>query len=308
MNKAVRKEHPNTVNMLLNPKMFNGRNEGRIAPLFLSLTFIFLPLLIFGKLLFSLIIYFGLNVVWIILFVYLFYCWRVIAKLLLREKERVERFKTEQLHKYISVSEVSSIKYIHDDGCVEYINGDISYYLICKNGNKPDPLLRAQDLDKFFSLAANYKINIYVLNIINSESLSKKYENIATFKNKGIAQNMLDIVDYNKKYVEDNTLLMWTVYEISGSYHDKVKIKNIIKNGLNILHQKIYKEAVLADKKSVSFILNRTLTTDVDFEEIFVSKFGKGDYYTSKVLGYDIDLVENKKDKQGEGLEWIPKL
>lgn len=312
MTKEIERKRPNTVNMLLNPKVFNGRNEGRTAPLFAALFFIFLPLILLGKYIILLFITFGSKVIILSILIYLFYCWKVIAKLLLREKERVLRFQNEQINKYSSISDITYIKRIYDDGCIEYLNGNISYFIVCKNGNKSDPIIRGKELEKFFSLISEFKFNIHVLNIVDTNPLSKRYENIATFKDRNIAESMMEIIDYNKKYVDDNSLIVWTIYEITGTKYEKIKVKNIIQNSLNLLNNRIYREAQAADKQLASYILNRIMTTEINFDEIFTNRYCKGEYYRNKIIGYDTDYMPNSKNKENiykeDILEWIPKL
>lgn len=311
MKKEVEKHRPDTVNMLLNTKMFNGRNEGRTGPLFLTLLLVFAPLVLLLNVIISFMMTFGIKpVLTIFIPLYLFYCWKVIARLLLREKERTERFKKEQLEKYTKIDDITAVRRIHNDGCVEYINGDISYFIVCKNGNKADPIIRAAELERFFNAVSEFPIDIHVFNMSDSSTLSERYKNIAAFSDMGIARDMLEIVDYNKKYVEDNSLVTVTVFELKGQRHERVSVKSVSESGCAMLDKKTYREAVKADKALAAYVLNRTLTSDVDFDDIFMGRFSKGEYYSNKILGYDIDYKPKEKffrKESGEGFEWMEK-
>lgn len=49
----------------------------------------------------------------------------------------------------------------------------------------------------------------------------------------------------------------------------------------------------------------------MDFDDIFMSRFAKGEYYDNKILGYDIDYRDEKptiKNESEEELVWIEKL
>jgi len=311
LKKEVEKHRPDTVNMLLNPKMFNGRNEGRTGPLFLTLVLVFAPLFLLLNVLISFMSVFGIkNVLLIFIPIYILYCFKIIAVFMLREKQRTERFKKEQLEKYTKIDDITGVKRIHNDGCVEYVNGDISYFIVCKNGNKADPIERASELEKFFSCISDYPVDIHIFNLSDSSTLSERYKNIASFKDSKIARDMLEIIDYNKKYVEDNSLITVTVFEIKGHRHEKVGIKSIQESGCRILDKKTYIEALAADKALASFVLNRTLTTDVDFEDIFMGRFSKGEYYSNKILGYDTEYKPKESPAQQESeeiFEWMEK-
>ncbi|MBR1445420.1 MAG: hypothetical protein IJ583_18010 [Firmicutes bacterium] len=312
MKKEVEKYRPDTVNMLLNPKMFNGRNEGRTAPLFLTLLLIFSPLILLLNTLLSLMASFGVKpVLWVFVPLYLFYCWKVIARVMLREKERTERFKREQLEKYTKIDDITGVRRIHPDGCVEYANGDISYFLYCKNGNKADPIVRASELEKFFTTISDFPVDIHIFNLSDSSTLSERYKNISAFSDSRIARDMLEIIDYNKKYVEDNSLVTVTIFELKGQRHERAALKARIESGCKMLDKKTYREVIAADKELASFVLNRTLTSDVDFEDIFMGRFSKGEYYSNKILGYDMEYKPKKKEIESESegeFEWIEKL
>lgn len=311
MKKEVEKHRPDTVNMLLNPKMFNGRNEGRTGPLFLTLVLVFGPLILLLNALISIMAVLGIKPVLIIFIpMYLLYCWKVIARLMLRKKERTERFKKEQLEKYTKIDDITNVKRIHNDGCVEYINGSIFYFLVCKNGNKADPIIRAPELEKFFSVISDFPFDIHIFNLLDSSALAERYKNISVFSDSGIAGDMLEIVDYNKKYVEDNSLVTVTVYEIKGQRHERALVKNVLESRRRILDKKTYREAAMSDRDLASFVLNRTLTSDVDFEDIFMGRFSKGEYYSNRILGYDINYEPKEKiskKESGESFEWMAK-
>lgn len=312
MKVKLEKHRPDTVNMLLNPKMYSGKSEGRTGPLLVALTLIFLPLFFSFNIILNLIMIYGLlKVLAVIIPLYLIYIWKVIAKILLREKERVERFKREKIEKYVSVDDITNISKIYKDGCIEYINGDISYFIICKNGNKADPIYRATEIEKFFTSISRFKFNIHILNQADSSTLSSRYSNIAIFKDKSIARDMLEIIDYNKKIVEDNSLITLTVFEIKGRISDKVNIKKVLENSVRILNNKVYRLAVIADDETAAFLLNRTLMTDINFNDIFLRRFSKGEYYQNKILGYDIDYITKKNNKEKiikEEFEWMEKF
>lgn len=312
MKVKLEKHRPDTVNMLLNPKMYSGKSEGRTGPLLAALALIFLPLFFSFNIILNLIMIYGLlKVLALIIPLYLIYIWKVTAKILLREKERVERFKREKIEKYVSVDDITNISKIYKDGCIEYINGDISYFIICKNGNKADPIYRATEIEKFFTSISRFKFNIHILNQADSSTLSSRYSNIAIFKDKSIARDMLEIIDYNKRIVEDNSLITLTVFEIKGRISDKVNIKKVLENGVRILNNKVYRLAVIADDEAAAFLLNRTLMTDINFNDIFLRRFSKGEYYQNKILGYDIDYITKKNNKEKiikEEFEWMEKF
>ncbi len=296
--KEIQRFKPDTVNMLLNPKMFSGRHEGRTTPWLLTLILIIAPILIFSNQLLYLILAYRAKALILIIPIYIFYCFRIIAVFILREKERLARYKKEQVQKYTHLDELTTIKRIHQDGCIEYYNGTVSYFVYCKNGNRADPLARSSGIEKFLITCQDYNVNVYVYNVVDATTIENRYKNISIYTNKTIAKDTLEIMDYNKKYVEDNSLVTVTVFELHGQLNSKVMMKGVLTDAIRNL-DKSYREAKIADVNLANYILNRNLCTNIDYRNLFMKRYAKGNYYRNKVVSYDKPYVdENDKISQ----------
>lgn len=311
MKKEVKRMQPETANFLLSPSTQTGKSEGRVGTFMLAIFIIVAPPILLGSLIIGLVMAFGTWLLWIIIPLYIYYIWRVVAKLLLHEKERLARFKKEQISKYQSLEELTTVKRIHSDGAVEYINGQVSYFILCKNGNKSEPLQRAPSIERFLMTLQHFTVSIYLLNIVDSSTLSNRYSSISAYENKTIAKNMFEMINYNKKYVEDNSLVTYTIFEIKSVFSDKQLIKGTITDAIGLLTNRIYREVIIADDDLANYILNRTLCTNVDYKSLFMKRNAKGVYYKNKILGYDMEYeeVQTQTEQKGEeDLPWIPKL
>lgn len=310
MKKEVENLRPDTVNMLLNPKNITGRNEGRLAPFILTVALIFLPIVFLSSYLLAAGAAFGYGKVFgIFIPLYIFYSWRIVAIILLNEKERLKQYKKEQIDKYQKLDEITSISRIHGDGAVEYSHGIVSYFILCKNGNKADTINRAKSISKFMETLSNYEIGIHALNIIDSTPLSNRYKRISNYTNKELAKHVLDIINFNKKYVEDNSLVTVTVFQITGRMADRQLIKNSINSSIQLLSPPTYREVTIADDHLSNYILNRCMTSNVDYSALFMEKYAKNTYYKNKVLGYDLEenTVTNQTEKEKIEYPWMQK-
>ena len=283
------KHKPDTVNMLLNPKVFHGYHEGRILPLFLSLVLLAIPILLPLNFHIAFIYRYGGKYLWLAIPLYLYYAFRVIAKINLREKERVTRFKSELKEKYKQPEKLTLIKRLHNDGAIEYYSGAVSYLVVCYNGNSSDPLTRSREIDKFLTTLSDYNVDMRVFNVTDTGSLNSRYRNIHLFPSKHIAKDMLDIVDYNKKYVEDSSLLVVTVYEIRGRNTQRVVMHRAIESSLRTISTSSYRSVYLADYKMAEYYINREMFTSVNFKKLMHTRHAANEYYGSRVLGYDIE-------------------
>lgn len=315
MKKEVDRMRPDTVNMLLNIKMQTGKAEGRLGAFMATLGLIVVPIVLFGGIILRLCAIFGTGLVLgISIPLYIWYIWRVVAKILLHEKERLKEFKKKQISKYEAVEDITNIRRIHPDGAVEYANDYVSFFVVCKNGNRADPILRGVVIEKFLTIVSKYNVSVHVLNMTDSTPLSNRYNLISNYSNKKIAKNMFDMINYNKKYVEDNSLITHTIFEVSSMSQDRFIMKGVLEDSLNMLNGKTYREAVLADAQLANKILNRLMCTNVDFTSLFMKRYAKGQYYGNKVLGYDLP-IEVKQDKhaktynktEGDEFPWMTK-
>lgn len=315
MKKEVDKMRPDTVNMLLNVKMQTGKAEGRIGSFMITLLLIGAPIILFGSIILRLCLIFGTGLVLgISIPIYIWYIWRVVAKLLLHEKERLKEFKKKQISKYESVEDVTTIRRIHPDGAIEYSNNHISFFVICKNGNKADPIIRGAVIDKFLNVLSKYNVSIHVLNMIDSTPLSNRYNLISNYSNKKIAKNMFDMINYNKKYVEDNSLITHTIFEVNSLSQDRFIMRGLLEDSMNMLNGKTYREAVVADADLANKVLNRLMCTNVDFRSLFMKRYAKGQYYNNRILGYDLPIeikqekyVKTNNEVKGDEFPWMTK-
>lgn len=303
-NEQDRKHKPATVNMLLNPKVFHGYHEGRMSPYILTLVLLIVPILVPLNFHIAFIYKYGGGFLWIAIPLYLFYAFRVIAKINLREKERVARFKSELVEKYKKPEKLTSIKRLHNDGAIEYYSGNLSYLVVCYNGNSSDPLSRSKELDKFLTTLSDYSVDVRVFNITDTGSLNSRYGNIHLFPSKNIAKDMLDIVDYNKKYVEDSSLLVVTVYEVRGRNTQRVIMRGAIESSLRTLSTSSYRSVYLADYKMAEYFINREMFTAVSFKKLMHTRHATNEYYGSKVIGYDMEYsAQNLKNNTDDSEE-----
>jgi len=305
MQKEFGKEHkPDTVNMLLNPKVFHGYHEGRISPYILTLVLLIVPILVPLNYHIAFTYRYGGKYLWIATPLYLLYAFRVIAKINLREKERIARFKSELVEKYKKPEQLTAIKRLHNDGAIEYYSGVVSYLVVCYNGNSSDPLSRSKELDKFLTTLSDFYVDARVFNITDTGSLNSRYSNIHLFPSKNIAKDMLDIVDYNKKYVEDSSLLVVTVYEVRGRNTQRVVMRGAIESSLRTLSTSSYRSVYLADYNMAEYFINREMFTAVSFKKLMHTRHATNEYYGSKVIGYDIEYSpENIKNTTDESEE-----
>jgi len=296
---------PKVINMLLNPERFNGYHQGRITPILTTLAFIILPIFFFIKFILEAVYRYGLkNTLSIAVPFYIFYIWRVVARNLLEESKRVKLYRKKLQAKYDKPKDLNRIKRVHPDGCIEYFNGDIFYILVCENGNKMDNIVKAIDIDKFLTLFSDYSVNIHVYNIIEKGTLDAKYAGIKQFKDKESSKVFLDIIDHNSKYTDDRSLNTVTLFCIGGRLSDKYAIKELLPSGISLLKRYAFKSV---DRANSEVWIGLDLGVFVSVDELVFSRFASGQYFDSKVLSYDKDIVQAQEVQYVERKEFTQK-
>lgn len=116
---------------------FHGEHEGHLGPTLKFLLIEGVPLLlwVYIGLLVPTFLFFPLRVMWLV---------RVGSIILGREKNRLMQLRKQISDDYASIYELPHIKTIHLDGCIEYVNGVVTYAVIAVNGTIYNPTPRTQ--------------------------------------------------------------------------------------------------------------------------------------------------------------------
>lgn len=295
-------DEPTTVNMLLDIEKVYGESNRRLTPIIITLCVAGAPLLLYGTYL--------IQVVPMWVFVIFEIIWAVRWAMIIvgEEQKRLAEFKKICYDKYSTMYELLNIKYIHEDGLIEYINGQVAYLIICENGNKGDDVIKSQMTRSILtSLTQSYTVNVYVQNFDAGEILESRYNNIKSFKNRAAMKDCMDMVQYNIKLASDNSFLTRTVIAVKGRRNEYKNMKYTIDGVLNSPEARNYKSMRYADEEEVKRILSYDLDAHVDYEDLLMNRYGSDNYDVSKVLSYDKDinleaLMEQKENyEEGEG-------
>lgn len=287
----------NVSTTLLNPDKWDGRYERRAGPLIKALALIATPIIPITNICLWLIKLFGLLPVLVpTIIIYIYYTWRIIAIVLLDEKERLKQFKYNLYNKYEEPENMFKIQSLYDDGCIEYVNGDGGYMVVCHNGEEIDERLKSMQIAKFLETLDDCSVDILILNDDDSNLLDSRYSSFNLFDEIETAKVFLDIVEYNKKYISKNSLVITTVFIIRNRFQYKTKLKNTIEYAMKNFTDDIYKKFYIANQSEVESILKRDSTVYFDFENIIETKYATDEYYSSKVLAYSQAAFDKAKE------------
>lgn len=284
-----------TIGMLLNINHFYGQSESRLGPTLITVCAICAPILIY--------VYFSLfNYIPIWLFVpfEIFFAIRMVMIIPGREGYRVNIFRRRLHDNYTPTAKLLNIKTIHEDGCIEYLNGNIMYLVCCFNNTSADVVQRSIRLRKFLtSLLGEYVFDIYIHNLVDSPALRNYYDKVQTFERNDSAVNFVKIIDHSIKKTTDGSMIQATIYAIKGKRSDWKDIKHQIDIACASSNAKVYKSVSrVNDAEVINDILNRNIDSVINIDDLLRRKYQTGDYDTSKVIAYD--LPEDKIVVQGK--------
>lgn len=274
-----------TIGMLLDIEHLYGQHEGRTSPVLLTLMLILSPILLY--------IYFGAYMfipIWLFSIVWVFFAIRIIMIIPGRESARVAAYKRQLNDTYMSTADLLNVKTIHEDGCIEYVNGRICYLVSCFNGTSDDKVQRSIRLRKMLeSMIGDYEFDTYIYNVNDVPALRAYYDKVSNFERNESASNFVKMIDHNIELTSDTSTVQCTVYAVKGFRSDWKIIKSQIDSTLSSRLINCYKHvSILSEVNAVNEILNRDIDSIINIPELLRRKYSTGQYGSSKVLMYDL--------------------
>lgn len=279
-----------TIGMLLDIEHFNGENTGRLAPLLSCLLLIAAPILFY--------VWSGLFYyipVWLFTPLEIFFSIRVVLKIKGRENYRLNLYRKQLNDNYLAIADMNRIKTVQENGCLEYLDNKVHYFIIGFNGTIAEPLKHSALLSEFLTtLIDNYDYNIYIQNITDTSMLSRYYDKVNRFQRNSSASNFVEILDYDKQLTADTSLVQATIIELIASRSEWKVLQQHIQAVLRDYTLAVFKTVYLVtDQQEINAIINRDIDSVVNIDELLRIHYKTEDYKGSHVLTYDVEGKSN---------------
>lgn len=285
---------PEKTIMLLDIDHFYGESEGRLGPTLKFLIIGLGPILVwvYTGFLLPVWLFWPLEVIWLV---------RVGLITLGREKERLAQYRRQLNDDYSSSEELLRIKTVHDDGCVEYVNGRVTYFMVATNGTSYDTIARSKMIREFLTQFSNqFDIDIYAQNITELKSLEDRYSNVKLFTDEEAAKDFIDIIDHNRSVVYSGSRLVRLVIAVKASRSYWTEVRDTCKQACYSAAAKAFKNIHLASREEVLEIINTDVRTYVDVDGILQKKYATHNYFGSRVLYFGDKPEDKGPDTSGE--------
>ena len=282
-----------TIDMLLDVDHYYGEHEGSMGNKIIYLLVAGIPLVLY--------IYFGLfYVIPTAVFIPIWFVYAIRMALLIigDESTRLKYFRKMIHDVFSSLYDILRITRVHEDGLIEYLGGTVTYLVVAYNGNDEDRMRHAATMAKFIeSCAGDRDYDIYIQNIVETQSLRERYKNVKLFGDIQAAQDFVDIIDYNSQMVEENSTLQKIVFAFKGSKSDWKEMKMSIDGAIHSKSSKCFKTVYrVTDKDECEEIMSRDLDGIISISEIMRKKYCTNNYFGSKVLCYDDNKTQTKSN------------
>lgn len=285
------------VAMLLDIDTFYGESEGRLGPWVKMLCIGLLPIFLWA--------WFSLPIPWFILWPFeVIWFIRVAMITIGREKQRLAQFRKQLNDDYSSISELLRIKAIHQDGCVEYTNGRIAYFLVAANGTFYDPLARSKTVREFFGqLGGDFDIDIYIQNVTELKSLEQRYNNVKLFVDSEAAKDFIDIIDHNRGVVYSESRLTRVVFAVKSYKSNWTAVRDSCKQACYSAASRAFKDVHIATAEEVQELVDTDVRGYVDINGVLQQKYATHQYHGSRVLffGEEPVIEEDPRNMEERG-------
>lgn len=283
-----------TINMLADIDHFYGQSEGRLMPWLLTLGMSGFPVVIYFY------YFYGFVPLWVFAIPWVFFTMRAVMIIPGREKERKKNFYKIKNDLYTSTADQSNVKTIHEDGCIEFLNGEICYCIQTYNGTIMDDIAWTQKVTGFIEKVKDFDHDIAIHNIEETSTLEERYKNIKVFKESSYAQDYIDIIDHNRKLVIVSTMLLRTTFIVRSTKLHYTELRNTVQEAISLQNAKAFKIIKVADKKEAEELCSRDIGGYINSSELLERKYFTGTYYGSKVIGVDDsnEIRQNAEDKR----------
>ena len=251
----------------------------------------------------------------LLLVVCLFWAVRVTLIVMGRERQRLQNFKKQRDDAYALADSMSNVRTIHPQGCIEYVNGGVGFFVVTYNDSSGDVLAKSKQIDRFINLAVGkHPFDIYIQNINDTKALDNRYSKVTLFTDDEAAHAFMDIIDYNSKLVSSCSTLTRNILFVCGSKYQWKDILSDIETALNSEAARIFRLAYLVtNKEEIEDIISRDIDGCINLDEMLQKKYYTGDTHKSKIISYDFQDVkdytkENRQKEEEDVTGFLPRM
>lgn len=295
------KEQKDKVNVLLNVDNFYGQYTGNLGRLLLFSVAACAPFLLYALVLMNFIPFRIFIVPYILYVIYM-------ALLIIgRQRERVEAFIKQRNDEYATATDLIRIADIHDDGLVEYVDGNVCYIISAFGYSYLNDHAYSKDMEVFLSkFTPFYNVSVHGHLVYDEYGTTQEdLEKLVVYEDKDFLKERLDFYKYQDQYSKENTRLYRLNFVIQDYKTNWTKLKKYIDSILESEVAALFDTVYVCSREQAISVISRDMCMYVDLGEMLRAKHSSDKYFGSKILYFDDEipdeLVEHQYDMSEEG-------
>lgn len=277
------------INTLLNIDSVFGEYEGRVLPIILMIMCGAAPLLAWLFLLQGTPIKFT----WVLIFDLLF-SGRMALIILGKEKEKLRFYEQQKSDEYKSAEELIHVKYITEDGLIEYDNGRVGFLIegYLREYLTDDKL--SVDMENFMNELDNngWQWDLFMHNTVDELLCEDSLPNLERYTDDEVIRERISFYSYQDEWSRTHTGLYKIIFLVTCAKFNWKKLKANLDELITSELANVFNDVKICDYDEVIDTFNRDICGFADINKMLVQKYDNDEYYSSKVLWYDDNIPQ----------------
>lgn len=288
-------KNKDNINTLLNIDSVFGEYEGHVLPIVLTIAAAAVPIFIWLFLLQGTFIRFW----WVLIFDAL---WTGRWALILIGKERIkmQMYMQQRQDAYKSADELVHIQHIHEDGLIEYDNGQVAYIIsgFIKGYLTDDKL--SVDMENFMNELDVWNWDMLMHNTVDEVLCENDLPKLKRYTDKEVIKERIEFYNYQDEWSRTHTSLYRMSFLVTAAKYNWKKMRSHLDELVSSEMALMFNEIEILDYDGVIDLLNRDICGFVDITNMLIKKYDNEEYHKSKVLWYDDKIPESATEGREE--------
>lgn len=280
-------KNKDNINTLLNIDSVFGEYEGHVLPIILTIVAAAIPIFLWLFLLQGTFIRF-----WWVLIFDLLWTGRWALILIGKEKVKMQMYMQQRVDAYKSADELVHIQHIHEDGLIEYDNGQVAYIIsgFVKGYLTDDKL--SVDMENFMNELDAWDWDILMHNTVDEILCENDLPKLRRYTDKEVIKERIEFYNYQDEWSRTHTSLYRISFLVTATKYNWKKLKSHLDELVSSELALMFNEIAVLNYDEVIDLLNRDICGFVDITNMLISKYDNDEFYGSKVLWHDDQIPE----------------
>ena len=288
------KNEKNKINVLLNIDNYFGEHRGRLGPVLKYLAVTAAPVLLYVLL---------QNVFYFISFrVFLLFeiLYAIVMALLIigRQEERVRAYRKTLNGDYDTIDSLMRIVNVHEDGLLEYMNGDVCYIVSGYTRAFEDDGDFSEAMENFLHQISGFDYDVYLHLVFDEERLQDNSEWLYAYSNEAAMKERMDFyIEQDEYCLQKSKLYRYNfclrVYKAKWKTQ-RMQIESMIASKITTT---LFDKCYICDKTQAEAVVARDIGAYIQLSDMLRKKYENDNYYGSRVLFYGDDIPEEYRTK-----------